>query len=291
MKDLYLFSILGENLNANDNFYIVNCCRNSYSKENFKLNRTRTDWSFCIVTHGELVLPLTNEHIEKNNIYIFPPNVYQKVFYKTNSLTYWLHLKGTEVDKIMNEINVPLGCACPIHNNNATNILDDIITEYLSFGEYYEEMACLLARKFLYNIPREINAENTGTAEMLKKIAQKLYFNPKLSNEECAKLCFMTTENFIRIFKAHYHVTPHKFKQQLILSRAKELLIKTDYSINQIAIILGFEKNPLYFSNYFHSLTGYYPLQYRKDNTILTPVSKTQFEPPICVSTDKNLDV
>jgi len=265
MKDLYLFSILGEDLNANDNFYIVNCCRNSYSKENFKLNRTRTDWSICIVTHGELSLPLTNERIEKDNIYIFPPNTYQKVFYKTNSLTYWLHVKGKEADKIMQEINVPFNTACEIHNRHATSIMDKIITEYLSKDEHYEEIACLLAKNFLYNIPREINIKNTNTAELLKKVLHKLYLNPKLSNDECAKLCLMTTENFIRVFKDHYHLTPHKFKQRLIISRAKELLKKTNYTINQIAILLGFDNNPLYFSTYFKSLTGIYPVQYRKN--------------------------
>ena len=266
MEKLWIFPMNEENLNANENFFIVNCCKNFYSVKDFQLHRTRADWSICIVTHGELYLPLSNEIIPKNSCYIFPPFVYQRVLYKTNSQTYWFHIQGKEVDALMQELKIPQNKVFAIPDNHATAILEEILLEYLTKDAHYEETSILLAKKFLYNLPREISAHNNNTIDLLKNAVSQLYLNPKLSNEECAKLCFTTTENFIRTFKAHYQMTPHKFKQQLIISQAKDLLSQTDYSITEIALMLGFDNNPLYFSTYFKSHTGINPSDYRIKN-------------------------
>lgn len=267
MEYLWIFPMHEENLNANEKFFIVNCCKNYYSPDGYQLHRAREDWSICIVTHGELYLPLSNEVIPKNGCYIFSPRTYQRVLYKTNSLTYWFHVQGNEVNALMHELKLPRNKVFSIPNNHATAILDEIILEYMTKDSHYEETSILLAKKFLYNLPREISANNNNnTLNLLKNAVSQLYLNPKLSNEECAKLCFTTTENFIRSFKAHYQMTPHKFKQQLIISQAKELLSQTNYSITDIALMLGFDNNPLYFSTFFKALTGTSPSDYRAEN-------------------------
>ena len=56
----------------------------------------------------------------------------------------------------------------------------------------------------------------------------------------------------------------HKYKQNIIIEQAKELLKNTNKTVTYIAEILGFENNPLYFNRLFKSLTGVPPATYRK---------------------------
>ena len=247
-----------------DAFNVVYCKKNQYTLVGHSFCRIRDDWSICIITHGKVDLLNTGEYVEKNQMYIFPPNSTQDLCYPTLSSSYWIHLKGSEVDAIMRTLQIPFCKSFKIADKHATAILDEILSESLMKQKHYKEMSTLLAKKFLYNIPREIDTKNLTIAERLKNAVSQLYLDPTLSNEQCAALCFITPATFIRLFKSYYHTTPHKFKQQLIISRAKELLTETSYSINNIALRLGFQNNPLYFSNYFKSCTGMYPSDYRQ---------------------------
>ena len=57
-------------------------------------------------------------------------------------------------------------------------------------------------------------------------------------------------------------MTPMQYITFLRITRAKELLRSTDYSIQEISSMVGYE-NPLYFSRIFKKQTGYSPSEYR----------------------------
>ena len=247
-------------------FFLINCCKNFYTHKNQVVERTRKDWSFCIILSGGLSMPDDQKVSLKNTLYIFPPNKPQRITYRTSCYTYWLHIKGAKVDYIMQNLRLPYNKPLPFLDIKASSILNEIFTEYTSKNTNYEEISLLLTEKFLYNLPREIIDYNQADETVaLNNLIDHLHLNPKLSNDECAKLCYMTTDVFVRLFKKHFQITPHKFKQQLIVSKAKDLLENTNYSITDIALILGFENNPLYFSNFFKLHTGKYPSEFRKE--------------------------
>jgi two-component system response regulator YesN len=51
---------------------------------------------------------------------------------------------------------------------------------------------------------------------------------------------------------------------RLKIDKAKELLLDEQYSIKQVAALVGIH-NPLYFSRLFRKLTGQSPRQFRED--------------------------
>ena len=69
---------------------------------------------------------------------------------------------------------------------------------------------------------------------------------------------------FIRCFKRYMGVTPMQYLISIRMNRAKELLRNTDYSIQEISSLVGYE-NPLYFSRLFQRQTGRPPSVYRRE--------------------------
>ena len=173
---------------------------------------------------------------------------------------------GKEADLIIEKLALPTLIPCQVRQETLVLILDGIIKEFLTKNIGYEEVATLSAKAFLYNLKREMSAHVVKGKEHLKSIVFSMYSNPHISNTECAEICFMSRENFIRAFKAQYGMTPHKFKQNIIITRAKELLTKTNLTITAISEMLGFSENPLYFNNYFKNIVGMYPLKFRTEN-------------------------
>ena len=171
------------------------------------------------------------------------------------------------VDKIFEKLNVPLASPCHIKNEKLTYLLDLIISEYLNKDVNYENITNSLISSFLNYIPREISAVQKSSSSALRDIVVAIYQNPHISNLECAKKCFMSVNHFIRIFKSHFGMTPQKFKQNILIDQAKRFLVTSELSINEIAQTLGFNENPLYFSDFFKSIVGMYPSNYRKLNS------------------------
>ena len=266
MEELFIFPESQENKNANENFYIVNCSKCDLLQKEHACKRSRKDWSILLIKSGGASFCDNHEMVGKGEIYIFPPNQKQDLIFTKNSSYFWLFLDGKEVPSIIKKFEIPTLKTCSIRQENLIVILDNIVNEYLAKNVGFEEVATLYAKAFLYTIKRELNVHETKSKDHLKNIVFSMYSNPHISNTECAELCFMSRENFIRAFKAQYGMTPHKFKQNIIITRAKELLTKTNLTVTAISETLGFSENPLYFNNYFKNIVGMYPLKFRTQN-------------------------
>ena len=75
----------------------------------------------------------------------------------------------------------------------------------------------------------------------------------------------MSLAHFLRLFKEKTGMAPHKFKLQLRIAAAKDMLINTNYKVNDIAQSVGFS-DPLYFCRYFLKITGDTPSSFRRKN-------------------------
>ena len=73
----------------------------------------------------------------------------------------------------------------------------------------------------------------------------------------------MSVSWFIRNFKKYTGMTPMQFIVSLRVNNAQILLEQTNYSIYEIAKIVGYD-DQLYFSRLFRKQKGVSPSQYRK---------------------------
>ena len=133
----------------------------------------------------------------------------------------------------------------------------------------YEEMLTLLLRHLLIIFHRELTRKHVLKNEYLdhEMDTAASYFNENYNRdiniEEYAISRGMSVSWFIRNFKKSTGTTPMQFITSIRITNAQMLLETTNYAVNEIARIVGYD-NPLYFSRLFHKQKGCSPSEYRK---------------------------
>lgn len=211
--------------------------------------------------------------VPAGNIVIFRPKELQKYEYYGEDKTevYWIHFTGSDVKNILrkygfpdNERIFPVGTSMEYER-----IFKKIIIELQRCQDNYEEMLTLLLRHLLIIFQRELTREHVLKNEYLdhEMDTAVTYFNENYNRdiniEEYATSKGMSVSWFIRSFKKFTGSTPMQFIVALRVNNAQVLLETTNYSINEISRIVGYD-NQLYFSRLFHKLKGFSPREYRK---------------------------
>ena len=212
--------------------------------------------------------------VPAGNIVIFRPKELQKYEYYGEDKTevYWIHFTGSDVKNILrkygfpdNERIFPVGTSMEYER-----IFKRIIIELQRCQDNYEEMLTLLLRHLLIIFQRELTREQVLKNEYLdhEMDTAMTYFNENYNRdiniEEYATSKGMSVSWFIRSFKKFTGSTPMQFIVALRVNNAQVLLEATNYSINEISKIVGYD-NQLYFSRLFHKLKGDSPRDYRKN--------------------------
>ena len=257
--------ISGKNLNnLGQDFFVVNCWKNSSLPDGYQLNKIENDWALVLITKGELSINNSENSLSENDIYIFPPKSPQNLTYHGNSCSYWIHFNGNNIENLLQTLRIPVKTVCTIKNSDLVTYIDVITNEFLLKNIFFEELTTLGFKSFLYSLARQMTIKTPVYQNIVKEVILAMYSNPHISNDECAKICLMSKDHFIRIFKSATGLTPVQFKKNIIIARAKNLLLKTNLSITSIAISSGFNEYPLYFNRLFKNETGFYPSDFRK---------------------------
>lgn len=99
------------------------------------------------------------------------------------------------------------------------------------------------------------------TAAILQYI--KNHYFDKIKLEQLASLVGLSQDYIGKIFKAHTGQSIIAYLNDYRIEKAKRLLSRTDLSIQEIALIIGFNDH-YYFSKQMKKSTGYSPMQWRK---------------------------
>jgi AraC family transcriptional regulator len=83
-----------------------------------------------------------------------------------------------------------------------------------------------------------------------------------LSLKVLANAAGLSEYHFLRMFKQSTGYTPHQYVINQRIERARELLVKTDLPITEIAYLLGFS-TPAHFTHHFRRKTGLKPSEMR----------------------------
>jgi AraC-like DNA-binding protein len=154
-----------------------------------------------------------------------------------------------------------------LKDNLEHGLIDEtLINEYMyhcleNYARLYNEEICQKAEqlKFL----------NRGTKiEILRRLnlaKEYLYsnFDQDVSLEELAEYSCLSVNHLLRTFKQAFNKTPHQFLVDLRLQRARQLLKTTDYPVNEVVTIIGFEC-PSSFIRLFKKHFNTTPLHYRQ---------------------------
>jgi len=89
------------------------------------------------------------------------------------------------------------------------------------------------------------------------------HYHERISMETLASLAFLSVRQFERRFRSLFHSSPGEFILKVRIDAATRLLMESDLSITQIAILCGFYDNS-HFTRLFKKKMGDSPIQFRK---------------------------
>lgn len=217
-------------------------------------------------TENETIVPA-------GNIVLYRPKELQKYEYYGEDKTevYWIHFTGSDVKNILRKYGLKdkerifhVGSSMEYER-----IFKMIINELQRCQDNYEEMLTLLLTHLLIVFDRELSRKRVITNEYMDCEMDNAvsYFsenyNKDISIEQYAESRGMSVSWFIRNFKKFTGTAPMQFIVSMRINNAQILLEQTNYTINEIAKIVGYD-DQLYFSRLFRKQKGLSPSQYRK---------------------------
>jgi AraC-like DNA-binding protein len=228
--------------------------------------RNRSDYYLVFVVGGSCTFYLdgSKHELSQGNLFLYYPNQAQEYIYAVENkpVVFWVHFMGDGATKLIEKLELHAGKHDLSNAQDVFVLFNKLVDEYKIMSLYYEEYAIGILYRLLTLIGRYI--KNVERNDKFIRIIEKIYADPLTSNEELAQICHYSTMHFIRKFKKQYGMTPLKFKQRILIDKAKDLLKNESLTVTQIAVMLGFESEPLYFNKLFKSCTGVSPSKYRE---------------------------
>ena len=136
----------------------------------------------------------------------------------------------------------------------------------LAFQQGENQM--LLVKSYIYlccyMLIDEFASNYDNSDYRLVKNAKKLLAYPNnYSVSEVAQKLFISSSSLLNKFKEYEKISPCQFRLQKKVDEAKQLLVSTDMSINEIAYKIGFY-DTAYFYKVFKKYVGITPKKYRE---------------------------
>lgn len=115
-----------------------------------------------------------------------------------------------------------------------------------------------------YSDPK-IRKSNSGSLTIVEKAENyiEMNFAEDISMEEIARKIHVHPSHLMRAFKKEKGLTISTFRNLRRMKEAKELILNSNLSMTEIAIMVGFS-NPQYFSKFFKEVEGITPVEFKK---------------------------
>lgn len=211
--------------------------------------------------------------VEAGNMVLYRPREEQRYYYYGADQTevYWVHFTGNNVTNLLRSYGLTnkkvFHCGSGAEYQN---LFCSMIKELQMCQDGYEEMLEIYLRQIFIRLQRHfkssLNSDNSHAFEEIDNAISYFceHYNEPINIDDYAKENHFSTSWFIRNFKLYTGITPKQYILKKRIYNAEALLQNTQYNINEIAQIIGYD-NPLYFSRVFQKTKGISPSEYRKN--------------------------
>ena len=209
---------------------------------------------------------------------IIPKDVFTEfmiITFSLKSLKKLIKNAGEDVNLTLSHFT---SCQCTVHNSNSEilslsrKLLKESVEKYwgyrINLNFIFQELLIAFVRLFASD---KIN-KTEQTAVQAKQILQA-NVEKELNLEKLADECGVSKSHLCRLFKKSTGQTISQFFNSLKVEYACKLLKETEDSIEQIAFNSGFN-NPSYFFRVFKKQTGYLPLEWRKNHSLVNELMR-----------------
>lgn len=237
--------------------------------------RGRVDWQLLFVASGKTHFYIggKDQIVTAGHMVLFQPKEEQhyEYFGEDKPEVYWVHFTGSSVKEILRSYDIPLDEHIFFAGTPAayTQLFKNMIEEFQSCKVGYREMLEMNLRQLFLMIQRtrlEKPPLVTTAVQQEMDYARQYFhehYNEPINIEEYAQSRHTSISLFMRNFKKVYGVSPKQYILNIRMNNAQNLLESTDYTVAEIAAIVGYD-NALYFSRIYHKQKGQAPSDYRK---------------------------
>lgn len=238
----------------------------------------RSDYYLFYVSKGYLEMEIAGEmcRISEGQCVICKPNVGQKITYPSNwqLFCYYVHFTGDSVEKILDAMKLQEISVVSIEDVTLFEVLfrrllEGFRTEWLQSGG---GSVCALPvngllLQLLDNVKRSGQKKQKEEHDVIlpAMFYMSEHFCEEIDLEHCAAQVHLSVSRFAHLFTQRMGISPHRFILSLRIDKAKELLMYSTMTVNEIAKYVGFP-DASYFSRLFRKYTGHAPMEYRRKN-------------------------
>ena len=259
---------------------LIVCSCGTYRLKNTKRLPTwrpkgRIDYQLLYIVSGKAHFYFngTERIVQAGRMVLIPPRMEQRYEYfgEERPEVYWVHFTGSDVKNILRKYEIPMGD--PIFYSGASSvysyIFKEMINELQTCRTGYEELLAMYLQQIFLLVQRTRQERKPTVTTYIQEEMEyaRRYFNEHynepISIQEYAESRNMSVCYFQRNFKQLVNHTPMQYLLTIRVNNAASLLETTDYSMAEIAAIVGYE-DPLYFSRVFRKIKGMSPTEYRK---------------------------
>ena len=258
---------------------IVGSCGTYRLKNHKKLPtwspRGRVDYQLLFIASGKTHFYIggKDQVVTAGHMVLFQPKEEQhyEYFGEDKPEVYWVHFTGSAVKEVLRSYDIPLDEHIFFSGTPAAYIqlFKNMIEEFQTCRVGYKEMLEMNLRQLFMMIQRTRLEKPpiVTTAVQLEMDYARQYFhdhyNEPINIEEYALSRHTSISLFMRNFKKVFGVSPKQYILNIRMNNAQNLLESTDYTVAEIAAIVGYD-NSLYFSRIYHKQKGQAPSDYRK---------------------------
>ncbi|WP_235716000.1 AraC family transcriptional regulator [Acetivibrio cellulolyticus] len=151
-------------------------------------------------------------------------------------------------------------------------LFDGVLKEFINPGDYSGILLKSSVLRIIYEICSDIknpfvNTENINSAHYMavKRATEyiEVNFKQKITLEKLALIANLSPTYFHKVFTDTLGITPTEYVTKVRIDKAKELLVKTNLPVYEIAFECGYENIP-YFSYTFKNRINLAPSEFRK---------------------------